>query len=429
MLDPLPPPPAFLVSLTKPLADRLNLHTLPLHIHEVLLAAFIYTFICTIVSPVLSARLCPQTYPRLSRRARLNWDVHVVSFAQACIINGLSLYAIWFDEERKSWRGVGAKGQEWNDAWEGRLWGYYGFGGLCQSFALGYFLWDLCVCASHVSIFGWGMVAHAVSAVAVFGLGYRPFIYFSAPIFLLYELSSPFLNIHWFCDKLHLTGSIYQAINGVFLVLTFFSCRLVWGIYSSTWVFHDMFHLVRTGHSDFVLRVPSGQLKTYSTEELLRIARDREGQTTAFNYEQYTPLWIPIVYFVSNLVLNSLNLFWFSKMIQTIRTRFEPPWGTKGVGPDKVHYQPVASEDEDSDLGIGEPGKVKDRDMPDADEAKTPAGKGSIKDARERAEHALNGSTETLGDTRVAKGVNEDGGATVEVSGTARKSARSRRKG
>lgn len=261
----------------------------------------------------------------------------------------------------------------------------------------------------------------------------RPFIYFSAPIFLLYELSSPFLNIHWFCDKLNLTGSIYQAINGLFLVLTFFSCRIVWGIYSSTWVFHDMFHLVRTGHSDFVLRVPSGQLKTYSTNELLRIARDREGQSTAFNYEHFTPVWIPIVYLLSNLVLNSLNIFWFGKMIQTIRTRFEPPWGTKGVGPDQVPYQPVISEDEDSDLGIGEPGKVKEKEVLAADgavdEPKTPAGKGGVKAARQKAEDALNGGVETLGNTRVAKGTDDEGRATVEVSGTARKSVRSRRKG
>ena len=172
MLDPFPPPPAFLVSLSKPLAERLNLHSLPLHVHEVIFAALFYTFTQAIVSPFISARLCPKTYPRLSRRSRLNWDVHVVSFVQACVINSLCLYAIWFDEERKAWRGVGATGQAWDDAWEGRLWGYYGLGGLCQSFALGYFIWDLCICASNVKIFGWGMVAHAVSAIAVFGLGY-----------------------------------------------------------------------------------------------------------------------------------------------------------------------------------------------------------------------------------------------------------------
>jgi hypothetical protein len=420
MLDPFPPPPLPLLNAIKPLADRLSLPTLPLHIHEILFAALLYTVTCNILSPLISSLVFPNTYPRFSRRAKLNWDIHVVSFVQACIINGLSLYAIWFDEERKSWRASTREG------WEGRLWGYYGFGGLCQSFALGYFLWDLCMCSLHIDIFGVGMLAHAISAVAVFGLGYRPYIYFSAPIFLLYELSSPFLNIHWFCDKLNLTGTIYQAINGAFLVGTFFGCRIVWGLYSSAWVFKDMFLLVRKGHSDFGLRVPSGQLRSYSTEELLRIANDPIGQTTAFNYELYTPVWIPFVYLISNLVLNSLNIFWFGKMIQTIRTRFEPPWGTKGVGPDKFPYEAVDPEDEDSDLGIGEPGKKKERTH--SMDGKLPEGKGSVKAAREKAELALNGPVGTVGDTKVERGVFEDGHTSVEVTGSTRKSARSRRK-
>ena len=166
MLDPFPPPPRFLIDAVKPFADALNLHTLPLHVHEVLFAAFLYTFTCNIVSPLISSRVCPKTYPRLSRRAKLNWDIHVVSFVQAVVINSLSLYAIWFDEERRAWRSSDLAG------WEGRLWGYYGLGGLCQSFALGYFLWDLFMCSMHVDVFGFGMLAHAVSAVAVFGLGY-----------------------------------------------------------------------------------------------------------------------------------------------------------------------------------------------------------------------------------------------------------------
>ena len=85
---------------------------------------------------------------------------------QALIINGLSLWVIWFDEERKVWRGNG------EGVWEMRVYGYLGAGGLCQSFALGYFMWDLAMCSLHTDVFGVGMLAHAISAVAVFGLGY-----------------------------------------------------------------------------------------------------------------------------------------------------------------------------------------------------------------------------------------------------------------
>ena len=272
----------------------------------------------------------------------------------------------------------------------------------------------------------------------------RPFIYFSAPIFLLYELSSPFLNIHWFCDKLDLTGSIYQAINGAFLVGTFFGCRLVWGIYSSCWVFRDMYWLIRDGHTNFAERVLSGQMQILSTQELLAISKDPIAQTEAFNKEQYLPIWIPIVYLASNLVLNTLNVFWFGKMIETIRTRFDPPLGTKGVGPEKVHYQPVnsdgdfeksevsSSSDVDSDLGIGEPGKVKEHEAKEHENLKpdSPIKKqGSVRAARQKAEAAMNGGVEPIdGDVRVKQEVLADGGQEVEVSGSQRRSARSRRK-
>ncbi len=65
--------------------------------------------------------------------------------------------------------------------WEERVWGYTGAGGLIQAFAAGYFVWDFGICARNVDIFGWGMLAHAVSALVVFGLGFVScfYIFFS----------------------------------------------------------------------------------------------------------------------------------------------------------------------------------------------------------------------------------------------------------
>ena len=56
--------------------------------------------------------------------------------------------------------------------WRGRVWGYTGAGGMIQGFAAGYFLWDLCVSVVNVSVFGWGLLAHAVAALVVFSLGF-----------------------------------------------------------------------------------------------------------------------------------------------------------------------------------------------------------------------------------------------------------------
>lgn len=156
---PLAPPP-FLVKLTTPIANSLSLTTLPLHIHELLLATLFYHVICTVISPILSKALFPKIYPSLSPRTRLNWDVHVVSLTQSVVINTLALWVMWADGER------GAMG------WEERVWGYDGAGGMIQGFAAGYFLWDLMICMRWLSVFGWGLLAHAVAALVVFSLGF-----------------------------------------------------------------------------------------------------------------------------------------------------------------------------------------------------------------------------------------------------------------
>jgi len=160
MLDPFLQNPGFLSALTTPLARTFNLTTLPLHFHEVLIAFAFYHFINSYGSPWVSRRLFPNVYPNFNKRTKLNWDVHAVSFVQSCLINVLALWVMWTDEERK------------NMDWRGRVWGYTGAGGMIQGFAAGYFLWDLCISAVHVDIFGWGMLAHAIAALIVFSLGF-----------------------------------------------------------------------------------------------------------------------------------------------------------------------------------------------------------------------------------------------------------------
>jgi hypothetical protein len=181
------------------------------------------------------------------------------------------------------------------------------------------------------------------------------------------------------------------------------------------------------------------------------LRNDKIAQLNAFNREQYVPLWIPIIYLISNLTLNSLNIFWFGKMIETIRTRFDPPWGTKGVGPDKVHWQPPLEEDsEDSDLGVGQPGKIHehrsesfsggpppkvasgatDDSAPPEATAGAKAVKGSVRAARKRAEEKMNGPIGQVQDTRTEDSgglVDSDAGSGAEASGTQRRSGRRRK--
>ncbi|KAL8794590.1 MAG: hypothetical protein Q9182_007613 [Xanthomendoza sp. 2 TL-2023] len=290
MHDPFPfSPPPLLVKAVTPLADFLKLPTLPIHIHELLFAALTYHIICAYISPFLSRRLFPKIYPSLPRRSQLNWDVHVVSLVQSVVVCAAAIWVMNADKERSDM------------GWEERIWGYTGAGGMIQAFAAGYFLWDLQIC--------------------------RPFVNYYGPTFILYELSSPFLNFHWFFDKLQMTGSRAQWYNGILLLGSFFSCRLLWGTYQSLRVYQDCWaalHFSDTNRSPEIAH-PKG------IPELTDPTGGR-GELMRFNpYPENMPLWLGLTYLGSNMLLNTLNFYWFGKMIETVKKRFSMPKNDKKV--------------------------------------------------------------------------------------------------
>ena len=161
MKDPFPLPPiAWLSEKTQPWADYFDLPTLPLHIHEVFAAALLYSVIFWPISPWISNLLAPDHYSKLSRKRRLNWDAHVVSMVQSCLINALAIWVMFVDTEMS------------NMEWEERIWGYTGGAGFIQALAAGYFLWDLVVTSLNFDVFGVGTLAHAVAALLVYSLGF-----------------------------------------------------------------------------------------------------------------------------------------------------------------------------------------------------------------------------------------------------------------
>ncbi|GAA6044136.1 hypothetical protein JCM8097_002788, partial [Rhodosporidiobolus ruineniae] len=103
-----------------------------------------------------------------------------------------------------------------------------------------------------------------------------------------------FLNAHWLFDKLKLTGSKAQLINGVLLVTTYISARLLFGTYNS----YRMWRI------------------------LLPLSSD-----TSFGAHQAraTPMWIRGLYLFLNILMNGLNFFWFRLMLLALRKRFVAP--------------------------------------------------------------------------------------------------------
>jgi hypothetical protein len=121
---------------------------------------------------------------------------------------------------------------------------------------------------------------------------------------MLYELSTPFLNFHWFFDKLNMTGSKAQLYNGIALISVFFSCRLVWGAYSSFYIYQDTWN---------ALSFDPTTVKLSTNEDLMR-----------FGHDHALPAWLVIIYMGGHITLQLLNVFWLGKMIAAIRKRFTP---------------------------------------------------------------------------------------------------------
>lgn len=52
------------------------------------------------------------------------------------------------------------------------MWGYTGAAALVQALATGYFLFDLIVMVRYLDVFGLGMLAHALSCLITYTLGF-----------------------------------------------------------------------------------------------------------------------------------------------------------------------------------------------------------------------------------------------------------------
>lgn len=125
------------------------------------------------------------------------------------------------------------------------------------------------------------------------------------------------MNIHWFCDKLGLTGSKLQLYNGITLLFTFFACRVVWGTYQSVLIYSDIYKALTT---------PASEL----TSLLLgddTCGRNASGRTHAGPVSceiNALPMWLVAIYLIGNTALSVLNVYWFSQMVKAVRKRFVP---------------------------------------------------------------------------------------------------------
>lgn len=128
-----------------------------------------------------------------------------------------------------------------------------------------------------------------------------------------------------------MTGSVYQLINGILLLITFLGCRLVWGTYQSVRVYQDvwssLFHTPAAAaiHFDVMNNTSSAALDAAAGRSAIPI----HESVMRFAGEEYIPVWLAFTYLGSNIILNTLNFYWYGKMIEAIRKRFQPPKDVK----------------------------------------------------------------------------------------------------
>lgn len=129
-----------------------------------------------------------------------------------------------------------------------------------------------------------------------------------------------------------MTGSTLQWYNGMLLLGMFFCCRLLWGTYQSLRVYQDVWQtlhldtsapLYRQVHESAkasIFAPRNGELCLGDTKCILD---QSEVMKFAGGHTEAVPVWMAAVYLTCNLVLNSLNFYWFGKMIETVRKRFD----------------------------------------------------------------------------------------------------------
>nr|GAT55507.1 predicted protein [Mycena chlorophos] len=221
-----------------------------------------FTLLQFVLVPLFGSLFFGDTWRKMSPRAKNNWAVHICSQAHAIVIIPLA------------WRVLDLP--ELNDD---RAFGWHEASGSVQAVAAGYFMWDSLDAIVHFDNIGF--VLHGLTCGAIYILSFTPYLSYYAARFLMWELSTLFLNVHWALDKTNRTGGSLQLINGVLLLVTFFAVRLVAGGYWS-----------------------------YQFYETLFQSLDR------------APFAAILAPGIGNLILQGLNWFWFTKMIAALQKRF-----------------------------------------------------------------------------------------------------------
>jgi len=249
------------------IAEKLGLTKMPEYLPTVVTSFLVFTFIHRIVAPSVSRIVAPVSYGAIkTARTRNTWGIHFTSQINVVLLVSLSLWC------------MKTSTQDGSDHLD-KAFGWDNHAGFTNAIAVGYFLWD--ALDSILNFIDTGYVIHGFACLAIYSLSFRPFSAYYAVRCLMWEASTFFLNNHWFLDKMNLTGSTLQLVNGICLLVTFFCVRIIYGGIMSYRFFATLRHV-----------------------------------------SQDLPSIYLFVYTAGNLTLQGLNWYWLTKMVAALRKRF-----------------------------------------------------------------------------------------------------------
>ncbi len=229
------------------------------HIYEVLLSLVFYQSLFMLTYYILAPTFISY-FKNYKYSDKVDFASHFTSLVQSFIALSTNFPLLWDPT-----------------LYDDRVYAYTPYGGFAASIALGYFIWDLFFSFYYRKIFGIGYVFHGLASSSVFTLGLQPFIMYYGAVFMMFELSTPFVNLNWFFNNMPLNylPDWLVSANGAFLILIFFLCRIVWGLYN-----------------------------------LINIINDFISVKDSLN------LWFAAGVLIPNTIINCLCLYWFSYMIK-----------------------------------------------------------------------------------------------------------------
>ena len=246
-----------------PYAEALGLPYFPRHVVTIFRSMMLWWSI-QLLSHGVSPYLFPKAFANMPARKRTSWDVHIVSLVHSSIVAPLLLY-YWLKIDENT----------------DRLYGYRFQVGQLYSLSFGYFVWDVIVSLRYE---GLDFIIHGLLGLSGNIFVFKPLLMFGGMGIIMWELSTPFLNIHWLLDKLGLTGSLLQFVNAMCLLLSYVTVRMIIGVSESY--------------------------------KIVTLLWSPAADTLALPYKLYYSLGL--------LILNALNYIWFFKMLHAMRKRFLP---------------------------------------------------------------------------------------------------------